>query len=209
MKKISSTSHQMSKLKVKTALSLSKTKPLKAGKMRRLQNTLRSAKPAPQAPEKARIKPVSQIETRHKTDLWMIPARVAYFLNGIYFLGFSIVSFLGLFSNYKLIQPFFTLPFDTTFSSFFLLENAAFFSFLVSLMFMHAARHPRSYRWFYFLLIILVFPFHFLSNFQKLQIELPADFQNYLYFDTIVMAVLWAAFLVSLLSYLKPNQSKK
>lgn len=209
MKKISSSSHQRDKLKVKTSLSLSKTKPLKDKKMQRIQNTLRTSKPAVETPEKGRVKPVSQIETQHKADLWLVPSRVAYFVNGIYFLGFSVVSFIGLFSSYKVIKPFFTLPFDTSFSSFFLLEIAAFFSFLVSLMFLHAARHPRHYRWFYFLLIILVLPYHFLSNYQKLQIELPADFQNYLYFDTVVMAVLWAAYMVSLPAYLKPHLPKK
>ena len=209
MKKNSSSAHQLSNLKVKTSLSLSKTKPLKDRKMKKLQDNLRTTKASAKEEEKARSKPVSQIDIQHKASLWLIPARVAYFLNGIYFLGFSIVSFVGLFSSYKVIKPFFTLPFDTSFSAFFLLEIAAFFSFLVSLMFLHAARHPKHYRWFYFLLIILIMPYHLLSNFQKLQIELPTDFQNYLYFDTIVMAVLWLAYLVSLVSYLKPHLPKK
>ncbi len=195
-----------SQLKVRTAVSLSKTRPLKAKKIQRLQKDLerieKTRKSAPPAPT-GRTKPQSQVELQNKLDLWLIPARVAYFLSGLYFLSFAVVSFIGIFSNFSVIKPFFTLPFDTSFSSFFLLEIAAVFSFLVSLIFIHASRSPRQYRWFYFTMILVYFPYHFFSNFQKMQIELSQDFLNYLYFDTIIMAVFWICFLASLYSYLK------
>jgi|GEM_PF-6932140 len=198
-------------LKVKTSLSLSKTRPLRERRFKRLQKNLKSApKPIePSLENKARVKPVSKLETAHRHSLWFLPARIAFLLNGLYFLTFSVLSFIGLFSSYSIIKPFFTLPFETNFSSFFLLEMAAVFSFLASLLFIHAARHPQRYRWFYFLLILLILPYHFFSNLQKMQIELPPDFQNYLFFDTIVMAVLWFAYLISLYPYLKPLSGKK
>lgn len=198
-------------IKVRTAVSLSKTRPLREKSIRRLQRNLsRSIDQQKNHSEtsKGRVKPVSQLEAERKLNTWYLPARIAFFLNGLYFLSFSIISFVGLFSNYKVIKPFFTLPFETNFSSFFLLEIAAVFSFLVSLMFLHAARHPKIYRWFYFLLILLFLPYHFLSNLQKMQIELPPDFQNYLYFDTIIMAVFWATYLISLYPYLKPGSKQ-
>ncbi len=204
------TNSKSSRLKVRTALSLSKTKPLKSKKMQHLQKRLQhNTKNTEPTPAKERQKPVSQIETKRIQNQWLIPARVAFFLNGLYFLAFSIISFLGLFSGFKIIKPFFVLPFDTSFTAFFLLETAAVFAFLVSLMFLHAARYPQLYRWFYFVMILLVLPYHFLSNLQKMQIELPADFQNYLYFDTIVMAILWATFLISLYPYLKSTHNQK
>jgi hypothetical protein len=116
---------------------------------------------------------------------------------------FALMAFLGVFSNYQIIKPFFTLPFDTSFSSFFLLEIAAMFSFLGSLLYFHAARHPRKYRWFYFFIILFFIPYHFLSNLRKLQIELPRDFQNYLTFDTIAIAIFWVIYLFSIYAYLK------
>jgi hypothetical protein len=193
-------------LKVKTSLSLSKTKPLKEKKIQKLQKSLEKieeSKKSPVRPAPGRTKPESQVDLHNKLQLWLIPARVAYFLNGLYFLSFSVIAFIGLFSSFNIIKPFFTLPFDTSFSSFFLLEIAAVFSFMVSLLYFHAARSPRRYRWFYFLLILAYFPYHFASNYQKMQIELSQDFQNYLYFDTIIMAAFWICFLVSLYPYLK------
>ncbi len=197
-----------SRLKVKTALSLSKTRPLKEKKIQRLQKSLgkiEENKKIPVQNSSDRKKPESRIDQRNKLYLWLIPSRVAYFLNGLYFLSFSVIAFIGLFSNFNTIKPFFTLPFDTSFSSFFLLEIAAVFSFLVSILHFHAARFPQQYRWFYFLLILVYFPYHFASNFQKMQIELSQDFQNYLYFDTIIMAIFWICFLFSLYPYLKPK----
>jgi len=194
------------RFKVKTALSLSKTKPLKENRIQKLQKTL-SQKEEQKIAEKnqptARKKPESRLAEREKMLLWYIPARIAYFLNGLYFLSFSIIAFIGVFSSFNVIKPFFTLPFETSFSSFFLLEIAAAFAFLVSLLFFQAARRPARYRWFYFVLILLFFPYHFLSNVQKMQIELSQDFLNYLYFDTIIMAVFWICYLASLYPYLK------
>lgn len=198
-------------LKVRTSVSLSKTRPLREKSIRRLQRNLKNSSienSDTAVRQKVRVKPVSQLEAESRRNAWYLPARIAFLLNGLYFFTFSVISFVGLFSSYKIIKPFFTLPFDTNFSSFFLLEIAAVFSFLVSLMFIHAARHPKSYRWFYFLLILLILPYHFLSNLQKMQIELPPDFQNYLYFDTMVMAVFWVAYLVSLYPYLRPSSDQ-
>jgi hypothetical protein len=195
-------------LKVKTALSLSKTRPVKARRIQKLKQTLQKKedRKVPPSTPLTRKKPDSQVELHNRLDAWLIPARVAYFLNGIYFLSFALVSFVGIFSNFNIIKPFFTLPFETSFSSIFLLEIAAVFSLLVSLLYFHAARSPRNYRWFYFVLILGYFPYHFLSNLQKMQIELSLDFQNYLYFDTIVMAVFWVCFMTSLYPYLKHKQ---
>ncbi len=190
---------------IQTSISQSKTKPLKESKIRSLQKKQKIQKKVEKVKTIGRQKPISKIETEYKYSLWLIPARVAFFLNGLYFLAFSIISFIGLFSDFKIIKPFFTLPFDTNFSSFFLLEIAAMFSFLVSLMFFHAARQPRLYKWFYFLMILLVLPYHFVSNIQKLQIDLPLDFQNYLFFDTIIMTILWGAYLLSIYSFFKLN----
>lgn len=199
------TSTLKSGLKVNTNVSLSKTKPAKERRLQKIQKSLsRSARPAPTETKTiSRVKPESQIAQSARLSLWLIPARLAFFLNGIYYLSFSVMAFLGVFSGYKLIKPFFTLPFDTTFSSFFLLEIAAVFALLASMLYFHAARHPRLYRWFFFFIIIIFIPYHFISNLQKLQIELPQDFQNYLYFDTIVTSVLWVIYLLSIYPYLK------
>lgn len=203
MKKRTTTSK--SDHKVKTTVSLSKTKPAKQRRLQKIQKSLsQSARHSShETNPTARVQPTSQIGQSARLDLWLIPARLAFFLNGLYYLSFSVMAFLGVFSSYKIIKPFFILPFDTTFSSFFLLEIAAVFALLASMLFLHAAKHPRLYRWFFFLIIILFIPYHFLSNLQKMQIELPQDFQNYLYFDTIVTAVLWAVYLLSISSYLK------
>ena len=203
MKKRNST--EKSDLKVNTNVSLSKTKPAKERRLQKIQKSLSQSARTAQADSKptSRIKPESQIAESARINLWLIPARLAFFFNGIYYLSFSVMAFLGVFSGYKVIKPFFTLPFDTTFSSFFLLEIAAVFALLASMLYLHAAKHPRIYRWFYFLIIILFIPYHFLSNLQKLQIELPQDFQNYLYFDTIITSVLWVMYLLSIYSYHK------
>lgn len=201
---------------VRTSVSLSKTRPLKENKIRRLKQNLaknRHSQPGNPATKSApapapRSKPASRLVHEHRLSLWLIPARIAYLLNGLYFISFSLVSFLGVFSSLSLIKPFFTLPFETTFSSSFLLEIAALFSLLGSLLYFYAARHPWRMRWFYFLLILLVMPYHFYSNWQKMQIELPQDFLNYLYFDTFLMAVLWICLLFSLYPYLKLKQQQ-
>lgn len=198
---------------VKTSLSLNKTRPLKENKIRRLKKNLarqpqeNKDKPAASGTRNsARPKQSSRLDLERKMELWLIPARVGFLLNGIYFISFSLVSFLGVFSGLSLIKPFFTLPFETSFSSSFLLEIAALFSFLGSLLYFYAARHPWRMRWFYFLLILLVLPYHFYSNWQKMLIELPRDFLNYLYFDTILMAVIWVCLLCSIYPYLKHKQ---
>lgn len=215
MKKRNST--LKSDLKVNTTVSLSKTKPAKERRLQKIQKSLSKSPrlssetkvPTGESRHAPRVKPQSQIAQTDRLNLWLIPARLAFFLNGIYCLTFSVVAFLGVFSGYKLIKPFFTLPFDTTFSSFFLLEIAAVFALLGCLLFFHAAKHPRNYRWLFFFIIIAFIPYHFLSNLQKMQIELPQDFQNYLYFDTIVTAVLWAIYVLSIYAYLKLTSPKK
>lgn len=194
---------------VRTSLSLSKTRPSKEKKIQKLKQSLareKSKLPEGRKVQSLRTKPESRIEMHQKLENWLIPARIAYLLNGLYFLGFSVVSFIGVFGGFNVIRPFFTLPFETSFSSVFLLEIAALFAFLVTQLYFYAARHPWHMRWFYFLLILVVFPYRFLSNFQKMQIELPQDFLNYLYFDTILMAVLWLCFLFSLYPYLKQKK---
>ena len=204
-------------LKVRTSLSLSKTKPSRPSRFANLKRKLTTrtkppvTKAEPKSPEKSetssnlrqRVQPESKIAQEQKLSLWFIPARLAFFFSGIYYLAFSVMGFLGVLSNYKIIKPFFTLPYESTFSSFFLLEIAAMFALIASLMYFHAARNPRDYRWFYFFLIIIFIPYHFLTNLQKMQIELPQDFQNYLTFDTIVLGIFWGAFLLSLYPYLK------
>lgn len=196
-------------IKLRTSLSLSKTKPLKAQKIKKIQRNLSTTESKSKVQQEVRLKPKSRIEEQEKLSLWLYPARFAFFFNGLYFLLFSIMAFLGVFSNYQIIKPFFTLPFDTSFSSFFLLEIAAMFSFLASLLYFHAARHPRKYRWFYFFIILFFIPYHFLSNLRKLQIELPRDFQNYLTFDTIVIAIFWVVYLLSIYTYLKTVPTTK
>lgn len=194
---------------VRTAISLSKTRPTKERKIEQLKKNMakeRSNKARTHKTTTERKKPDSQIALRQNMELWLIPARIAFFLNGLYFFSFSVVSFIGVFGGFNVIKPFFTLPFETSFSSIFLLEIAAMFSFLVTLLYLYAAKHPWNMRWFYFLLILLVIPMHFISNFQKMQIELPQDFLNYLYFDTILMAILWICYLCSLYPYLKHKQ---
>jgi len=197
-----------SDLKVKTTVSLNKTKPAKARQLQRIQKSLSQDASKETPKHSGRIKPESQIARNEKLDLCLIPARIAFAVNALYYLLFSLMAFLAVFSNYKLIKPFFTLPFDTTFSSFFLLELAAMFSLLASLLHFHAARKPLLYRWLYFFLIIVFLPYHFLSDWQKLQIELPQDFQSYLYFDTIFTSVLWVVYMLSLYPYLKPTSTK-
>ena len=209
MKKRTSTPLK-SNQKVKTTVSLSKTKPAKERRLQKIQKSLSQtpSRPKSEPTLSGRIKPQSQIAQNEKQSLWLIPARLAFFLNSLYYLSFSLMAFLGVFGSYKWIQPFFTLPFDTSFSSFFLLEIAAVFSLVASLLYLHAAWHPKNYRWFYFFIILLFMPYHFISNLQKLQIELPQDFQNYLYFDTIITSVLWAMYITSIYPYLKPTHRK-
>ncbi len=203
-------------LRVNTSVSLSKTKPAKERRLQRIQKSISrsstnatSTQTATQSKSPSRVKPDSHIEQTARHSLWLIPARMAYFINGLYYLSFSVMAFIGVFSSYKLIKPFFTLPFDTSFSSFFLLEIAAVFALLACLLFFHAACKPRHYRWFFFLILIVFTPYHLIANLQKMQIELPQDFQNYLYFDTIVTAVLWVMYMLSIYPYLKPATSKK
>lgn len=200
------TNHSRAGKGVRTALSLSKTRPSKERKIQKLKKSLAKEHSEQKKADKnalIRKKPESKIAFQQKLDIWLIPARIAYFLNGLYFLSFSVISFIGVFGSFNVIKPFFTLPFETSFSSVFLLEIAAMFSFLVTLLYFYAAKHPWRMRWFYFLLILLVIPYHFISNFQKMQIELPQDFLNYMYFDTILMAVLWLCCLCSLYPYIK------
>lgn len=195
---------------VKTALSLSKTKPVKEKRIQQIQSALAQKKNDTFSPDKSakvRTKPDSQIAQERRLKIWMIPARIAFFLNGLYFLTFSIVAFIGVFSSVNFIKPFFTLPFETSFSSIFLLEIAALFSLLATLLFFYAARHPERLRWFYFFLILLFFPYHLLSNFQKMGIDLPQDFLNYLYFDSILMAAFWLCLLTSLYAFIKKEKN--
>lgn len=191
---------------VKTSLSLSKTRPLKEKKIQRLQKHMkkkRDEKTKQRHKEiNKRTKPESKIEIESKIDKWLIPARVAFLLNGLYFLTFSIVSFIGIFSNFNAIRPFFTLSFETSFTSFFLLEIAAMFSMIVSIIYFYAFYFPKNFKWFYFFLILVAIPYHLISNLQKLKIELPQDFQNYLYFDTIIMSVFWICYLISIYAYI-------
>lgn len=190
--------------KIKTSLSLSKTKPGKPAKIQRLQQKMSKSaaqeKPTPSKPQ--RVKPESQIAKDAHIDKWLIPARIAFLLNAFYFFSFSVVSFIGVFSSYKIIRPLFTLPFETSFSSFFLLEIAAIFALLGSLALFQAFRKPRQFSWLYYFFLILFIPYCFASNLLKMQIELPQDFQNYLFFDTIILAVSWLVYLISLKGYL-------
>jgi hypothetical protein len=200
-------SDRSSAREVKTSLSLNKTRPLKEKKIQQLQEILMRKKKEDNAKERteknaARLKPESKIAMDNTIGRWLIPARVAFFLNGLYFLIFSIISFVGIFSNFTIIRPFFTLSFETSFSSFFLLEIAAMFAFLVSILYFYASKYPRNFSWFYFIVILLVIPYHLVSNLQKMQIELPQDFQNYLYFDTIILAVFWICYLISIYPYI-------
>lgn len=197
---------------VKTSLSLSKTKPLKKKSIQRLQKDLKKkkAKSVKNTTKKKTIreKPKSNIERENNINKWLIPARVAFLLNGLYFLIFAVVSFIGIFSNFTIIRPFFTLSFETSFSSFFILEIAAMFALSVSILYFYAFYFPQKFRFFYFFLILLAIPYHLVSNLQKLQIELPQDFQNYLYFDTIIMSILWICYLVSIYPYISKKTQK-
>lgn len=197
---------------LKTSLSLSKTRPLKEKKIQKLQKHLKHKKDEKTKRHNKeadkRKKPESKIEMDSKINKWLIPARVAFLLNGLYFLTFAIISFIGIFSGFSIIRPFFTLSFETSFSSFFLLEIAAMFSVLVSILYFYAFYFPKNFKWFYFILILVAIPYHLISNLQKLQIELPQDFQNYLYFDTIIMSVFWICYLVSIYAYIAKQPQK-
>ncbi|MGL5830936.1 MAG: hypothetical protein ACRCZE_02185 [Candidatus Altimarinota bacterium] len=194
-----------SRLKVETAIRLHQTKPLKAGHLARLQKQIKSTPTANSTVEgePIRKKPESQIQQAEKLNFWFIPARIAFLLNGIYFLLFSLVAVLHIMQSHRLIQTFFTLPFDPTLSSNYLLEMVGSFALLGGLLMFHAARHPKKYSWFYFFLVLFALPFSFLSNLSKLQTEIPEQFYNFIYYDTVVVAVLWAIYLLSMLSYFK------
>lgn len=190
--------------KIKTSLSLSKTRPGKPAKIQRIQQRM-SKSAVPEKPANAkpqRVKPESRIAKDAHIDKWLIPARISFLLNSLYFLSFSLISFVGVFSSYKIIRPLFTLPFETSFSSFFLMEIAALFALIGSLTLFQAYRKPREFAWLYYFFLILFLPYCFVSNLLKMQIELPLDFQNYLFFDTIALSISWLVSLISLKGYL-------
>ncbi len=212
---MSKSSSSSSRLKVRTAVSLSKTRPLREKKIQKLQKSLKSKAEASTTTTRSgavtdktvqRVKPASQLAAQERYQRWLLPSRIAFFLNGLYFIAFATLCFVGLFSNYQIIRPFFILPFETEFSSFFLVEASAMFALIAGLLFLCASRHPQQYRWFYFLHILLLLPYHFCSNLLKMQIELTPDFQNYLYFDTITTAILWFVYIISISAYLKPSK---
>jgi hypothetical protein len=199
------TKSRASRLNVETAVSLHQTKPLRAGRLARLQKKFKSPQPSNNSEkiEPIRKKPTSQIEQAEKLNFWFIPARLAFLLNGIGFLLFSLVVFLNILQSHNLFQTFYTLPFDPTLSSNYLLEICAALALLGSLLFFHAARHPKKYSWLYFFLVLFALPAGFLSNLSKLQSEIPEQFYNFIYYDTLGIAVLWAIYLLSILSYFK------
>lgn len=193
------------RLKVETSVSLRQTKPVKAGRLAVLQkrNKPTQTNKSSAKPEPVRQKPQSQIKEAEKISFWFIPARLAFLLNGISFLAFSLIALLQILQSHNILKSFLSLPFDPTISSNYLLEMAGGFALIGSLLFFHAARHPKKYSWLYFFLVLFALPANFLSNLSKLQSEIPEQFYNFVYYDTVVIAVLWAIYLLSLLSYFK------
>jgi hypothetical protein len=193
------------RLKVETAVSLRQTKPAKAGRLARLQkqNTVKPSSKSSGKTETPRKKPQSQIKEAEKISFWFIPARIAFLLNGLCFLFFSLIAFLQILQSHSVLKTFLALPFDPTISSNYLLELSGSLALIGSLLFFHAARHPQKYSWLYFFLVLFALPANFLSNLSKLQSEIPQQFYNFIYYDTVVIAVLWAIYLLSLFSYFK------
>ncbi len=136
-------------------------------------------------------------------DRWFLPARVGLFLNGVYFLIFALIAFAGLGLGFEAIEDFFVLPFEETVGTLYLLEISAAFGLIASLLYFHAAQEPRRYSWFYFLVVLFVLPGNFIANLQKMQLDLSLDFQNYLYFDTLVVSILWGINILSIYAFLK------
>ncbi len=191
------------KCKISTTVSLSKTKPAKTSRINKLKKAI-TKKTSPKSTKTNKAsKPKSRIKEAETLKIWFIPARVSFFLIGAYYLIFAVITFIGIVASVNLIEPYFTLPFQQDIASVFLLEIAAAFALLSSLLLFHAVREPEKYKWFYFFMIIFFLPGNFISNLQKIQMDLPINFQNYLYFDTILVSIFWAISLLSLYAYLK------
>lgn len=214
------TSSNHNRKNVKTTIGLYQTKPAKTSKIIRLQKKL--AKPeSKKAKEKEPIqkkinqsvhrnKPASQIAKLEKTLFWFLPARLSFLLNGIYILIFSIFGIFIILSNLNLISTVFISPLQPTFTTTILLELVSSFGIMASILMFMSALKPYKFKFFYYFMLVIFLPANFISDFARLQLQIPIVFKSYLYFDIIAVSFFWIVFLLSLPAYLKyPKLIKK
>lgn len=143
------------------------------------------------------------------SQIGFLPVRLSFILNAIYFLAFSAIALIASTNGIAAISPWLTLPVDQSLSTTYLLEISGVFGMIVAILMLMAAQTPKQYLWFYLLMILLIQPANLISNFTKMQFESTLMFQNYLFFDTVFVAVLWALNLLSFKAFWKIIQLKK
>ncbi len=186
---------------------LPKTQPIKVAEPYSLHHQLLAAiKTTPSQLAQEFTKEVAELESPQK--IWFLPMRIAFVLNAIYYLAFAAITLLGSFQGFGQISPFFTLPFDPSIGNLLLLEISGVFAGIVALTMLHAVSEPLRYKWLYFLFVFFILPAGIVNNLAKLQLDTTIQFQNYLFFDTVVTVILWGINFISLFAFLKTLRRK-
>lgn len=138
-----------------------------------------------------------------------LPARISFIINALYFLAFAVIALYASSNGLSAISSWLTLPLDQSLSTIYLLEISGAFGMIIALLLLMAAQKPQQYLWLYLLLILLVQPANLIGNLTKMQLDSTLMFQNYLFFDTVLVTVLWALNLLSLKAFWKIIKFKK